>query len=108
MGYKTEFTTHIACTTERKMQHDKSQTYFDKGALENIQPKTKVVYPEKINRLAIPIDVKGKVPSKNKKTSTATKRRFYDRWQNTVLCTGVALLTTLLNDNGMHKTFCVF
>lgn len=47
------------------MQHDKSQTYFDKGALENIQPKTKVVYPEKINRLAIPIDVKGKVPSKN-------------------------------------------
>lgn len=66
MGYKTEFTTHIACTTERKMQHDKSQTYFDKGALENIQPKTKVVYPEKINRLAIPINVKGKVPSKNR------------------------------------------
>lgn len=52
MGYKTEFTTHIACTTEWKMQHDKSQTYFDKGALENIQPKAKVVYPEKNSKLA--------------------------------------------------------
>lgn len=104
MGYKTEFTTHIACTTERKMQHDESQTYFDKGALENIQPKTKVVYPEKklINWL-YPLTLKEKNRAKINNDIDRKKRRFYVRWQNTVLCTGVALLTTLLNDNGMYK-----